>query len=94
MTENVIFYNSTRCMDNKLNDLLINASCNCKILIEIDVNVNCFFTRRMLGLHKAFCVDIGEGTFSVLRSFLERYCQGFTANQPPPPFNSTQLVQA
>ncbi|XP_052792637.1 probable E3 ubiquitin-protein ligase HERC1 isoform X2 [Mya arenaria] len=44
--------------------------------------------RRMLSLHKAFCVDIQEETFCVLRSFLERYCLGFTDQTPPQPFNT------
>ncbi|KAH3837497.1 hypothetical protein DPMN_110888 [Dreissena polymorpha] len=46
--------------------------------------------RRLMSLHKVYCVDIQEGTFNVLRSFLERYCQGFVEGAPPTPFTNNQ----
>lgn len=38
--------------------------------------------------HRPFCVDLQEATFLIFRLFLERYCDGFDASEPPPPFPS------
>ncbi|CAH1796720.1 unnamed protein product [Owenia fusiformis] len=46
--------------------------------------------RQVISWHKPFCVDLQEETFSLLRGFLERYCQGFDSQVPPSPF-PTQL---
>lgn len=42
--------------------------------------------RQVVAWHRPFCVDLQEGTFALLRSFLEGYCQGFDSPNPPPPF--------
>ncbi|XP_071965475.1 probable E3 ubiquitin-protein ligase HERC1 isoform X2 [Antedon mediterranea] len=42
--------------------------------------------RQVVAWHRPFCVDLQEGTFSHLRSFLERYCDGFDQTHPPVPF--------
>ncbi|XP_070543560.1 probable E3 ubiquitin-protein ligase HERC1 isoform X2 [Ptychodera flava] len=42
--------------------------------------------RQVVAWHRPFCVDLQEGTFSHLRTFLERYCDGFDRPKPPPPF--------
>ncbi|XP_077870271.1 putative E3 ubiquitin-protein ligase HERC1 [Saccoglossus kowalevskii] len=42
--------------------------------------------RQVVAWHRPFCVDLQEGTFSHLRTFLERYCDGFDSPTPPQPF--------
>ncbi|XP_077988697.1 putative E3 ubiquitin-protein ligase HERC1 [Glandiceps talaboti] len=42
--------------------------------------------RQVVAWHRPFCVDLQEGTFTYLRTFLERYCDGFDSPTPPPPF--------
>ncbi|KAK3583560.1 hypothetical protein CHS0354_026149 [Potamilus streckersoni] len=42
--------------------------------------------RPVMTWNRPFCVDIQEATFSILRTFLERYCDGFDSPQSPPPF--------
>ncbi|XP_069694063.1 probable E3 ubiquitin-protein ligase HERC1 isoform X1 [Periplaneta americana] len=42
--------------------------------------------RQVVTWHRPFCVDLQEGTFSLLRSFLEKYCSGFNQDACPPPF--------
>jgi len=44
------------------------------------------FFRQVVTWHRPFCVDLQEGTFSLLRSFLETYCSGFNQDSCPPPF--------
>ena len=48
--------------------------------------------RQVVAWHRPFCVDLQEATFSLLRTFLERYCDGFDAEHPPPPFPTKQSV--
>ncbi|XP_068081364.1 probable E3 ubiquitin-protein ligase HERC1 [Anabrus simplex] len=42
--------------------------------------------RQVVSWHRPFCVDLQEGTFTRLRSFLEKYCSGFCLESCPPPF--------
>ena len=42
--------------------------------------------------HRPYCVDLEESTFSHLRSFLERYCDGINSEVPPLPFPSSRSV--
>ncbi|KAK7862054.1 hypothetical protein R5R35_011478 [Gryllus longicercus] len=42
--------------------------------------------RQVVSWHRPFCVDLQEGTFSLLRAFLEKYCSGFGQDACPPPF--------
>nr|XP_015195044.1 PREDICTED: probable E3 ubiquitin-protein ligase HERC1 isoform X5 [Lepisosteus oculatus] len=44
--------------------------------------------RQLVAWHRPFCVDLEESTFSYLRNFLERFCDGFSCDVPPPPFLS------
>ncbi|ELU01327.1 hypothetical protein CAPTEDRAFT_215878, partial [Capitella teleta] len=46
--------------------------------------------RQVVSWHRPFCVDLQESTFSLLRSFLERYCDGFDSDQPVSPFPSKE----
>ncbi|BFZ01051.1 hypothetical protein BsWGS_04090 [Bradybaena similaris] len=48
------------------------------------------YDRHVVAWHKPFCVDLQEATFSVLGTFLERYCDGFDCPEPPPPFQNRQ----
>ena len=48
------------------------------------------FFRHVIAWQRPFCVDLQEATFATLCSFLERYCDGFDAPDPPPPFTSRQ----
>ncbi|CAB1352023.1 unnamed protein product [Coregonus sp. 'balchen'] len=51
---------------------------------------------QLVAWHRPFCVDLEESTFTYLRSFLERYCDGIGGDMPPAPFPSkrqaTQFV--
>lgn len=49
--------------------------------------------RPMMSLRRPFCVDICEGTFFVLRTFLERYCHSFDIEPPTKPFHNHQEHQ-
>ncbi|XP_063955724.1 probable E3 ubiquitin-protein ligase HERC1 isoform X1 [Lytechinus pictus] len=49
--------------------------------------------RQVVAWHRPFCVDLQEGTFSHLRSFIEHYCEGFSGTQPPPPFPTSREHQ-
>ncbi|XP_030832727.1 probable E3 ubiquitin-protein ligase HERC1 isoform X3 [Strongylocentrotus purpuratus] len=49
--------------------------------------------RQVVAWHRPFCVDLQEGTFSHLRSFIEHYCEGFNGTQPPPPFPTAREHQ-
>ncbi|XP_037548156.1 probable E3 ubiquitin-protein ligase HERC1 [Nematolebias whitei] len=42
--------------------------------------------RQLVAWHRPFCVDLEESTFSYLRNFLERYCDGISNDTPPAPF--------
>ncbi|XP_021933596.1 probable E3 ubiquitin-protein ligase HERC1 isoform X3 [Zootermopsis nevadensis] len=42
--------------------------------------------RQVVTWHRPFCVDLQEGTFSLLHSFLEKYCSGFNQESCLPPF--------
>ncbi|CAM1299303.1 HERC1 (predicted) [Pycnogonum litorale] len=44
--------------------------------------------RQVVAWHRPFCIDIHEKTFSLLRSFLEHYCDSFTYKIPPSPFSN------
>ncbi|XP_062334757.1 probable E3 ubiquitin-protein ligase HERC1 [Osmerus eperlanus] len=44
--------------------------------------------RQLVAWHRPFCVDLEESTFTYLRSFLERYCDGIGDETPPAPFPS------
>ncbi|XP_031681979.1 probable E3 ubiquitin-protein ligase HERC1 isoform X1 [Oncorhynchus kisutch] len=44
--------------------------------------------RQLVAWHRPFCVDLEESTFTYLRSFLERYCDGIGGEMPPAPFPS------
>uniref|UniRef100_A0A8C2HR54 E3 ubiquitin-protein ligase HERC1 n=1 Tax=Cyprinus carpio TaxID=7962 RepID=A0A8C2HR54_CYPCA len=44
--------------------------------------------RQLVAWHRPFCVDLEESTFTYLRSFLERYCDGISGDTPPAPFPS------
>ncbi|KAK7116135.1 hypothetical protein V1264_001871 [Littorina saxatilis] len=46
--------------------------------------------RHVIAWQRPFCVDLQEATFATLCSFLERYCDGFDAPEPPPPFTSRE----
>ncbi|XP_062869323.1 probable E3 ubiquitin-protein ligase HERC1 isoform X2 [Trichomycterus rosablanca] len=46
--------------------------------------------RQVVAWHRPYCVDLEESTFSHLRSFLERYCDGINSKLPPPPFPSSK----
>ncbi|XP_035381674.1 probable E3 ubiquitin-protein ligase HERC1 isoform X2 [Electrophorus electricus] len=46
--------------------------------------------RQVVAWHRPYCVDLEESTFSHLRSFLERYCDGINSDEPPPPFPSSK----
>ncbi|XP_035829751.1 probable E3 ubiquitin-protein ligase HERC1 isoform X3 [Aplysia californica] len=46
------------------------------------------YDRQVIAWHRPFCVDLQEATFAVLNTFLERYCDGFDAEEPPLPFAS------
>ncbi|XP_064122662.1 probable E3 ubiquitin-protein ligase HERC1 [Macrobrachium nipponense] len=44
--------------------------------------------RRVVSWHRPFCVDLQEGTFSLLRTFIEQYCIFDDPEQPVTPFAS------
>ncbi|XP_041057144.1 probable E3 ubiquitin-protein ligase HERC1 isoform X1 [Carcharodon carcharias] len=44
--------------------------------------------RQLVAWHRPFCVDLVESTFSYLRTFLDRYCDGINSEVPPQPFFS------
>uniref|UniRef100_UPI003AAEB7BA probable E3 ubiquitin-protein ligase HERC1 n=1 Tax=Centroberyx gerrardi TaxID=166262 RepID=UPI003AAEB7BA len=44
--------------------------------------------RQLVAWHRPFCVDLEESTFTYLRNFLERYCDGIGNDMPPAPFLS------
>ncbi|GCC28306.1 hypothetical protein chiPu_0006735 [Chiloscyllium punctatum] len=44
--------------------------------------------RQLVAWHRPFCVDLEESTFSYLRTFLDRYCDGINNEVPPQPFFS------
>ncbi|XP_066566869.1 probable E3 ubiquitin-protein ligase HERC1 isoform X2 [Amia ocellicauda] len=44
--------------------------------------------RQLVAWHRPFCVDLEESTFTYLRNFLERYCDGISCDVPPPPFQT------
>ncbi|XP_013861909.1 probable E3 ubiquitin-protein ligase HERC1 isoform X4 [Austrofundulus limnaeus] len=44
--------------------------------------------RQLVAWHRPFCVDLEESTFTYLRKFLERYCDGISNDTPPAPFLS------
>ncbi|KAM4596308.1 putative E3 ubiquitin-protein ligase HERC1 isoform 3-T3 [Fundulus diaphanus] len=46
--------------------------------------------RQVVAWHRPYCVDLEESTFSHLRSFLERYCDGINSDVPPLPFPSSR----
>uniref|UniRef100_A0A673N4A9 HECT-type E3 ubiquitin transferase n=1 Tax=Sinocyclocheilus rhinocerous TaxID=307959 RepID=A0A673N4A9_9TELE len=46
--------------------------------------------RQVVAWHRPYCVDLEESTFSHLRSFLERYCDGINNEIPPLPFPSSK----
>ncbi|XP_043933675.1 probable E3 ubiquitin-protein ligase HERC1 isoform X2 [Protopterus annectens] len=46
--------------------------------------------RQVVAWHRPYCVDLEESTFSHLRSFLERYCDGVINEDPPLPFPSSR----
>ncbi|MGH0117414.1 UNVERIFIED_CONTAM: hypothetical protein FKN15_034601 [Acipenser sinensis] len=46
--------------------------------------------RQVVAWHRPYCVDLEESTFSHLRSFLERYCDGINSDIPPLPFPSSR----
>ncbi|KAL1007751.1 hypothetical protein UPYG_G00091160 [Umbra pygmaea] len=46
--------------------------------------------RQVVAWHRPYCVDLEESTFSHLRSFLERYCDGLNSQVPPIPFPSSR----
>ncbi|KAI8481810.1 putative E3 ubiquitin-protein ligase herc1, partial [Branchiostoma belcheri] len=46
--------------------------------------------RQVVAWHRPFCVDLQESTFTHLRMFLERYCDGFDSPNPPPPFPTSK----
>ncbi|KAI4830772.1 hypothetical protein KUCAC02_002385 [Chaenocephalus aceratus] len=46
--------------------------------------------RQVVAWHRPYCVDLEESTFSHLRSFLERYCDGINSEDPPLPFPSSR----
>ncbi|XP_054287973.1 probable E3 ubiquitin-protein ligase HERC1 [Macrosteles quadrilineatus] len=45
--------------------------------------------RSVITWHRPFCVDLQEASFSLMRSFLEKYCESFQA-EPPAPFPSNR----
>lgn len=47
-------------------------------------------SRQVVAWHRPYCVDLEESTFSHLRSFLERYCDGINSEVPPLPFPSSR----
>ncbi|XP_033633807.1 probable E3 ubiquitin-protein ligase HERC1 isoform X2 [Asterias rubens] len=49
--------------------------------------------RQVVAWHRPFCVDLQEGTFSYLRSFLEHYCDRFDHPSPPLPFPTSREHQ-
>ncbi|XP_030623810.1 probable E3 ubiquitin-protein ligase HERC1 [Chanos chanos] len=49
--------------------------------------------RQLVAWHRPFCVDLEESTFTYLRSFLERYCDGISTDTPPAPFSSKKEHQ-
>ncbi|XP_076880016.1 putative E3 ubiquitin-protein ligase HERC1 isoform X2 [Brachyhypopomus gauderio] len=46
--------------------------------------------RQVVAWHRPYCVDLEESTFSHLRCFLERYCDGINSDEPPLPFPSSK----
>ncbi|XP_042891775.1 probable E3 ubiquitin-protein ligase HERC1 isoform X3 [Penaeus japonicus] len=46
--------------------------------------------RRVVSWHRPFCVDLQEGTFSLLRTFIELYCCFDDTEQPVKPFASVR----
>ncbi|XP_067888510.1 probable E3 ubiquitin-protein ligase HERC1 isoform X6 [Heterodontus francisci] len=44
--------------------------------------------RQLVAWHRPFCVDLEESTFSYLRTFLDRYCDGINSEVPAQPFFS------
>ncbi|XP_067667414.1 probable E3 ubiquitin-protein ligase HERC1 [Haliotis asinina] len=46
--------------------------------------------RHVIAWHRPFCIDLQEHTFMLLRTFLERYCDGFDSVEPPAPFPSKE----
>ncbi|XP_061742965.1 probable E3 ubiquitin-protein ligase HERC1 isoform X4 [Nerophis ophidion] len=46
--------------------------------------------RQVVAWHRPYCVDLEESTFSHLRSFLDRYCDGINCEVPPLPFPSSR----
>nr|XP_057932868.1 probable E3 ubiquitin-protein ligase HERC1 isoform X6 [Doryrhamphus excisus] len=46
--------------------------------------------RQVVAWHRPYCVDLEESTFSHLRSFLDRYCDGINSEVPPLPFPSSR----
>lgn len=48
------------------------------------------FERQQVTWHKPFCLDLHEDTFSLLKSFLEKYTEVFYNNSLPEPFLVTE----
>ena len=48
----------------------------------------CVCCRRVVSWHRPFCVDLQEGTFSLLRTFIELYCAFDIFDIPIKPFTS------
>ncbi|XP_057693786.1 probable E3 ubiquitin-protein ligase HERC1 isoform X7 [Corythoichthys intestinalis] len=46
--------------------------------------------RQVVAWHRPYCVDLEESTFSHLRCFLDRYCDGINSEVPPLPFPSSR----
>lgn len=64
-----------------------------RLLVSLFISLfNCLFSpgldRQLVAWHRPFCVDLEESTFTYLRSFLERYCDGIGGEMPPAPFPS------
>ncbi len=73
--------------------------CFCLSLIKFFRNVSyliyqsyVYVYRQVVAWHRPYCVDLEESTFSHLRSFLERYCDGINNEIPPLPFPSSKYV--
>lgn len=46
--------------------------------------------RQVIAWHRPFCVDLQETTFTLLRTFLERYCTDFDQRDTIAPFSTKE----
>lgn len=74
-------------IDRFLQTSLCNLQC---FLVEV-TNFP-FYDRQLISWHRPYCVDLGESTFGVLKTFLESNMQGMLQEQLAAPFTDTRYM--